>query len=170
MNNKGADQTAQMRRLICAFVVRIWHKTGFLMAQLIWLTGIENCQNRYVWLKILSITKGNNGEATMVLIMTWVLILSSLRHQDIKRKFWIHWEISVVEIIRVFNVCDVQIKNSVTRVYLFGLMRLSKWCWTADAEWCNFSIHTYVSYVGTKSYTLLSWTWIIHEYSRIFME
>ena len=24
MNNKGADQTAQMRRLICAFVVRIW--------------------------------------------------------------------------------------------------------------------------------------------------
>ena len=24
-NNKGADQTAQMRRLICTFVVRIWH-------------------------------------------------------------------------------------------------------------------------------------------------
>ena len=24
-NNKGADQTARMRRLICAFVVRIWH-------------------------------------------------------------------------------------------------------------------------------------------------
>ena len=23
-NNKGADQTARMRRLICAFVVRIW--------------------------------------------------------------------------------------------------------------------------------------------------
>ena len=30
MNNKGADQTVQMRRLICAFVVRIWQK-GFLM-------------------------------------------------------------------------------------------------------------------------------------------
>ena len=26
MNNKGADQTARMRRLICAFVVHIWHK------------------------------------------------------------------------------------------------------------------------------------------------
>ena len=25
VNNKGADQTARMRRLICAFVVRIWH-------------------------------------------------------------------------------------------------------------------------------------------------
>ena len=25
MNNKGADQTAQMRRLICAFAVHIWH-------------------------------------------------------------------------------------------------------------------------------------------------
>ena len=25
MNNKGAGQTAQIRRLICAFVVRIWH-------------------------------------------------------------------------------------------------------------------------------------------------
>ena len=24
MNNKGADQTARMRKLICAFVVRIW--------------------------------------------------------------------------------------------------------------------------------------------------
>ena len=26
MNNKGTDQTAQMRRLICAFVVRMWQK------------------------------------------------------------------------------------------------------------------------------------------------
>ena len=25
VNNKGADQTARMRRLICAFVVRMWH-------------------------------------------------------------------------------------------------------------------------------------------------
>ena len=30
-NNKDADQTARMRRLICVFVVRIRHKTGFLM-------------------------------------------------------------------------------------------------------------------------------------------
>ena len=30
-NNKGVDETARMRRLICTFVVRIWHKTGFLM-------------------------------------------------------------------------------------------------------------------------------------------
>ena len=29
MNNKGADQTAWKRRLICAFVVRIWHKEVF---------------------------------------------------------------------------------------------------------------------------------------------
>ena len=28
-NNKGADQTEWMRRLICAFVVRIWHKQVF---------------------------------------------------------------------------------------------------------------------------------------------
>ena len=34
-NNKGADQTARMRRLICAFVVRIWHKTHFRMTWLI---------------------------------------------------------------------------------------------------------------------------------------
>ena len=25
-NNKGAEQTARMRRLICTFNVRIWHK------------------------------------------------------------------------------------------------------------------------------------------------
>ena len=35
VNNKGADQTARMRMLICAFVVRIWHKTSFLMMWLI---------------------------------------------------------------------------------------------------------------------------------------
>ena len=35
VNNSGADQTARMRRLICAFIVRIWHKTGFLMTWLI---------------------------------------------------------------------------------------------------------------------------------------
>ena len=29
VNNKGADQTAQMHRLICAFVVRIWHEQVF---------------------------------------------------------------------------------------------------------------------------------------------
>ena len=29
MNNKGADQTARMRRLICPFVGRIWHKQIF---------------------------------------------------------------------------------------------------------------------------------------------
>ena len=34
-NNKGTDQTVRMRRLICAFVVRKWHKTGFLMMWLI---------------------------------------------------------------------------------------------------------------------------------------
>ena len=29
-NNKDADQTAQMRRMICAFAVRIW-QTSFVM-------------------------------------------------------------------------------------------------------------------------------------------
>ena len=29
MNNKGADQTARMCRLICAFIVSIWHKQVF---------------------------------------------------------------------------------------------------------------------------------------------
>ena len=35
MNNKGADQTAWMRRLICAFVVRLWHKQVFFMTWLL---------------------------------------------------------------------------------------------------------------------------------------
>ena len=39
MNNKGADQTAWMRRLICTFVVRIWHKQVFSWCG--W-NGIEN--------------------------------------------------------------------------------------------------------------------------------
>ena len=33
-NNKGIDQTARMCRLICVVVVRVSHKTGFLMTQL----------------------------------------------------------------------------------------------------------------------------------------
>ena len=33
VNNKGADQTARMRRLVCAFVVGIPPKTGFLASQ-----------------------------------------------------------------------------------------------------------------------------------------
>ena len=35
MNNKGADQTARMRRLVCDFVVRKPRKTGFLASRLI---------------------------------------------------------------------------------------------------------------------------------------
>ena len=31
VNKKDADQTARVRGLFCAFVVRIWHKTGFLI-------------------------------------------------------------------------------------------------------------------------------------------
>ena len=43
MNNKGTDQTARMRRLICSFVVRIWHKQVFswcgsiLLGSFIWI-------------------------------------------------------------------------------------------------------------------------------------
>ena len=36
-NDKGADQTARMRRLICAFVVRNQEKSGFLVSMPIWL-------------------------------------------------------------------------------------------------------------------------------------
>ena len=37
-NNKGADQTARMRRLICTFVVRIWLKQVFS-----WSGSINRC-------------------------------------------------------------------------------------------------------------------------------
>ena len=45
MNNKGADQTARMCRLICTFVVRIMAKSGFLMTWLIRRT--PKCENFY---------------------------------------------------------------------------------------------------------------------------
>ena len=35
VNNKGAQQTVWMRRLICAFIVRTWHRTNFLMKWLV---------------------------------------------------------------------------------------------------------------------------------------
>ena len=35
-NNKGTDQTAGMRRLVCAFAVRKPRKTGFLTSRPIW--------------------------------------------------------------------------------------------------------------------------------------
>ena len=37
-NNKGAGHTVWMHRLISTFVVRIWHKAGFLM---MWLICIQ---------------------------------------------------------------------------------------------------------------------------------
>ena len=42
-NNKGADQTARMRRLVCACVVRKPPKTGFLASRPIY--------GRVVWLR-----------------------------------------------------------------------------------------------------------------------
>ena len=36
MNNKGADQTAQMHRLVCTFVVRK-QKSGFVTVSVLWL-------------------------------------------------------------------------------------------------------------------------------------
>ena len=35
MNNKGADQTAQMRRLICTFVVRMINRLSYDVAHMI---------------------------------------------------------------------------------------------------------------------------------------
>ena len=56
MNNKGADQTAQMRRLVCAFVVSM-RQTGFLAPRPICQYErcsiyFENCQ-RYSHLQLL---------------------------------------------------------------------------------------------------------------------
>ena len=42
MNNKGADQTARMCRLICTFVVRILHKTHFRLTWPTWALSREN--------------------------------------------------------------------------------------------------------------------------------
>ena len=35
VNNKDAHQTVLMRRLVCALVVRIWHRINFLMKWLV---------------------------------------------------------------------------------------------------------------------------------------
>ena len=39
-NNKGADETVRMHRLICAFVVRIWQKQGFEVWPIYFLTNV----------------------------------------------------------------------------------------------------------------------------------
>ena len=41
MNNRGADQTALMLRLVCTFVVRIPQKTSFLATRLKYLYVIN---------------------------------------------------------------------------------------------------------------------------------
>ena len=40
MNNKGADQIARMRRLVCACVVRKPPKTGFLLSRPIYYKAL----------------------------------------------------------------------------------------------------------------------------------
>ena len=42
MNNKGADQTACMRSLVCTFVIRKPPKTGFLALILILLKSLHS--------------------------------------------------------------------------------------------------------------------------------
>ena len=42
-NSKGADQSAQMRRLVCAFVVRKPPKTGFLASKPSHVTMSRTC-------------------------------------------------------------------------------------------------------------------------------
>ena len=48
MNNKGADQTAHTRRLVCAFVVRKPSKTGFLALRHIFNKYITICLTLYL--------------------------------------------------------------------------------------------------------------------------
>ena len=60
--NKGANQTAGMRRLICGFVVRIWHKTGFLMTWLI------SCIHSTMLLHVLSL---QDNSSLQILKMSW---------------------------------------------------------------------------------------------------
>ena len=48
-NNKGADQSVRMPRLVCAFVVRKPPKTGFLMSRPIYIQGYI-CQIKIVFL------------------------------------------------------------------------------------------------------------------------
>ena len=57
VNNKGADQTAQMRRLVCACVVHKSPKTGFLASRPIWSFGLSEGNMGNVWSSGLS--KGN---------------------------------------------------------------------------------------------------------------
>ena len=47
MNNKGADQSAWMRRLVCAFVVRKLLKTGFLASRPIYDLKLIFTKNPY---------------------------------------------------------------------------------------------------------------------------
>ena len=48
MNNKGADQTARMRRLVCTCVVRKPPKTGFLASRPIYRTSFFVCYHRNI--------------------------------------------------------------------------------------------------------------------------
>ena len=63
--NKGADQTAQMRRLTCAFVVRIWHKQVFSWC-------------------------GSNGSITTVWNVQWNTA-STMLQTDINVEWLWHW-------------------------------------------------------------------------------
>ena len=80
--NKGADQTARMRRLVCSIVVRKPPKTGFLMSRPISHTC--NCpieiQCRGVEKENVVIAHGQvNGHNVIVLVQIMVLIYLSHR-------------------------------------------------------------------------------------------
>ena len=47
-NNKGADQTARMRRLVCVFIVHKSSKTGFLALRAICKRGLHYLDVLYI--------------------------------------------------------------------------------------------------------------------------
>ena len=57
-NNKGADQTARMRRLVCASVVRKPPKTGFLASRQIFLDTMKGQHIAAIMALIAALTHG----------------------------------------------------------------------------------------------------------------
>ena len=106
MNNKGADQTAQMRRLVCACVVRKLPKTGFL-------------ESRPKWYRYFNIAMLRIAYVLGTLVIHKHILL--LFHEKLKMyskclKNFEHFSISVLKYCKFRNICENFIfLNSVKR-------------------------------------------------------
>ena len=119
MDNKGADQTARMRRLVCAFIVRIPPKTGFLATM-----PICNEQYATATFKVYYVKLHNTDNAVFILDLTNPIESDSHKHSLYIVKLRVQMRVSIANSGHLlfenycFNKNHIAPRNTLVNAYV----------------------------------------------------